>query len=419
MIFSFFLSILYHNYFFKSREDYHYMNIEKWIKRNDKLRTNSMRFLNNGRREYLLANFEGTKQSADIKKRSPMLYAKDFFRVKTNVKSWDPEIMKSKGKDPVDFKNNSEVFDSLRNEFDIPYWALTSMVGGPLVDYNNAFTYQMKTCNVNCPWCFVDNKNKNGKKGKGDYFSIKEIMNVFEEERKDKPLNMIRSSGGEPTIAIEQWYEILRELEKRDGLVDKVALWGDTNLMTGHFIDYLEHEGLIEKNIREKIGQYKNPQILCSFKGTDTESFLKSTGFIKKDKGKAMLDERGNTVADKRYSFLDEERWYSFRKMVESGIDVYPFIYDPNPDTLEDFLDEGARRFGDGFYLKTWAFKLGSYGPAPQRYINLGLDPEKEQQKLDDNFKKSEEILQDLIYKKFKLNYKAVPRSGIPLEIQK
>ena len=33
-----------------------------------------------------------------------------------------------------------------------------------------------------CPWCYVDDCNKNGHKGTGEYFSVSKILDAFEKE---------------------------------------------------------------------------------------------------------------------------------------------------------------------------------------------------------------------------------------------
>jgi hypothetical protein len=217
---------------------------------------------------------------------------------------------------------------------------------------------------------------------------------------------MIRPSGGVPTLAIEQWNEMLSEIKKR-GLEKEVYVQGDTNLTTGHFIDYLEDRGEIEDNYLEKISKFSNFGILCSFKGTDTGSFLKAIGMTHR-----------NGSPNMEYSFLEKERDYTFAKLVKAGSDVYPFIYDSNPETITEFMENGARKFGPGFYLKTRLFKLKLYGPEKERFAKIGKNPEEEQKRLDDNFKKSYDILSNLVQTKLGVPYGAIPRTGIKLEVK-
>jgi len=331
--------------------------------------------------------------------------------------------MQDKGGHAINFKDNFSIFRVNAEEFDMPYWAHYAMnESGDLSEiakYNNTFCYQLKRCNLHCPWCYVDDISKDGsEKNNPDWFSISQIVDEFEKARElhaqgngscEGPLNNYRPSGGEPTLAVEQWLLSLRELEKRK-LDDEVFVQGDTNLTTGHFIESLEKSGTIEKHLLNKVGERNNFGLLCSFKGTDTESFLNATGMMPSE-----------------YAFLEEERWHTFEKYVKAGIDAYPFVYDPNPETLPYFLDDGANRFGDGFYLKTWILPLKLYGPEIERYakksrITLGDDKElrdkfkKEvQQNLDERFAQSKEVMQKILWDKFRLNYQEITRPRVKL----
>ncbi|MFH0831578.1 MAG: radical SAM protein [archaeon] len=363
-----------------------------------KLRNNVAR-KNKGVLEILLANFSGTEQQKDIEARTPVV--NDFFRVKINIKAFDEKEMQKRGLHAVDFHNNVEVFDAMTREFDMPYWAFVKLKNVPLADLQNTFIYQLKACNIHCPWCYVDDKNKNGVQDNNSrFFSIPEIVDVFEEKRKEQKLYNLRPSGGEPTLVVEQWLELLREVKKR-GLGKDVYVQGDTNLTTGHFIDSIEEKGEIEKDLLEKVAEHENFGLLCSFKGTDLESFLEAAGM------------------PEQYSFLEEERWYAFEKLLKAGVDAYPFIYNPNPSSVKQFMEKGAGKFGEGFYLKTWILPLKLYGPEKERLARKGVNPADYQKQLDDRFSKSEEIMQGLIWKEYGLNYKAVPRTGIKLEVRR
>lgn len=378
------------------------MNLKKWVEHCYNL-SKKINKIENGENKYLLSNFKGTSQQKDIEQRTALIG--DYFRVKINAKAFDDDEMKRQGKELMNFQDNEKVFGALRNEFDMSYWAFHALHNAKLQDYNRVFISQIKGCNIFCPWCFVDDINKNGKEDNGSaFFSMREILDAFEGERKQQELNCVRTSGGEPTLAVQQWEDMLKGLEKK-GLDNKVFFQGETNLTTGHFLYYLQVIGELKKNFFDKIGEYKNFGVLSSFKGTDTESFLKAAGLTKKDGS-----------ANKEYAFLEDERWYSFEKLIRAGIDAYPFIYDPNPETLESFMENGAKKFGDGFYLKTWIFPLKLYGPEKIRMEAKGLNPEAEQKRLNDNFAKSKEIMQEIIYKKFGVNYQAIPRAGIELK---
>lgn len=384
-------------------------DINSWTERNERLRKGVVRKRKGTQtNEYLLASFTGTKQGEDIQKRTALMQD-DFFRTKINVKLWSPREAKKKGKEVVDFHDNAAIFESMEDEFDMSLWAFMKnpKAGATLQDHRDVFIYQIKGCNIRCPWCFVDDINKNCQMGNGSAFwTASEVIDAFEQERRKQPLYIIRPSGGEPTLAPEQWLEGLRELQRR-GLDDEIYLRSDTNLTTGSFMEHLERIRQVEPYLLNKIGEYSNFGVLCSFKGTDVESMLHAIGFE---------DKRGNPNFE--YSFLYDERWRTFDALVDAGIDAYPFIYDPNPDTLVDFMEEGAKRYGDGFYLKTWMFGLKLYGPEKERLERVGKDPEQVQKELDRNFARSYIVMQDLIWDKFGVNYQAIPRPGIELKVK-
>jgi len=375
------------------------MNTENWINYCNHLRSKVVK-KEGGIQKYLIANFKETRK--DNTKMFAILG--DYFRVKLNAVAFE-NLGDNK---PIDFSDNSQVFKCLADEFDMPYWGFMALKTKPLKDFSRVFISQTKACNLGCLWCYTDDKNKDGKEEHGKYFTIPEEFDVLENARKLQTINNYRPSGGETSLVPEKWLEPLREAEKRNL---EIFVQGDTNLTTGHHMDALEKNGVVEKNLLEKVAAYENFGLLCSFKGTDTESFLNACGLIKKENGKY--------VPDKRFAFLEDERWYTFAKLIKAGIDVYPFIYDANPDTIEPFMEKGARLFGDGFYLKTWVFRLKKYEDSgKERIEKTGVGFEEFYKKLDDNYKRSKEVMQNIIWKKYGLNYQAVPRVGIKLKVK-
>ncbi|MGD9275655.1 MAG: radical SAM protein [Candidatus Pacearchaeota archaeon] len=367
------------------------MNVEKWWveKRCNNLSRKTV-LETKRERKYLLANLSKTLQAEDINKSAYTIG--DFYRTKDNLKadSNDEEALEK-----------AVVAD---NGFDMPAWAVSRLKGLSLAECNMTFMPQTKTCNVYCPWCFVDDENKNGKKGRGEYFSTSEIIDALEDTRKTKTIHVIRRSGGEPLLAPWQWLETLEEIEKR-GLSDKIYFQGETNQTTGHFIDYLIQQGRLDKFFWKKLGEYNNFGVLCSFKGTDTESNLRAIGFCNK-KGKV----------NKNFSFLDNERWYTYDRMVNAGIDAYPFMYDSDPNTVDEFLQKGMKKYGPNFVSKSWAFPLKLYGPEKERLKRRGIDHDKFQERLNINFKRTKEKMQKLVPKYAGHEYKEIPRVLVELK---
>ncbi len=374
------------------------MNIESWIDHNLALRRRVVS--PDGR--YLLASFPGTKQATDIKQRTPLVG--DYGRVKINVKALSAAERLKQGLPPLDPDNGAAINEAIKQEFDMPLWASHSGISVPVLDLNNTFVYQLKGCNLHCPWCYVDDSNRNGEREGGKFFSVSAILDIFVQEQRrrkksedpDGPVYNIRPSGGEMTLdGGWHWLRLLRLIQNRSV---RAYVQGDTNLTTGSYMEALESMGLIKDHTLDKVGDFRNFGLLCSFKGTDTESFLSATG---------MPDS---------YAFLEEERWRTFAGFVRAGIDAYPFVYDPDPRTLKAFMEKGAQLFGENFILKTWASPLKPYGPEKARLQARGIDPEKYQRSLDEKFRQAEEVMQEVVHRTFRKNYKDVPRAGLVLK---
>ncbi|MFP4115844.1 MAG: radical SAM protein [Candidatus Aenigmatarchaeota archaeon] len=350
----------------------------------------------------LLTNFEGTRQEKDINRRRKLL-VDPFFRIKEDVPKFKEE--------DFDWSDEEAIMDAMAGRFDMPSWAYRSIEGQARLDedlknYNDVFIYQLKACNLSCPYCYVDEPNKTPVENKGAAFiSVDGILDAFEDERGEREefeLNRIRPSGGEPSLVPEQWLEVLRDLEDR-GLGKEVHVQSDTNLTTGRFLDELEERGEVEEDILQKIGEYDNFSLLASFKGTDPDNF------------------RRNTRYDEEFF---EEQKCSFKKYAEAGIDVYPFFYNPNPETLPRLLEELSDDLGDVVYRKAWNFPLKMYGPTEERLKKeakaKGFDPdshvESYRKEWEKNFEEAEEVMEEL-HKNVGSDYKNELRVGTEYEL--
>ena len=381
------------------------MNIKNWIKTCLLYRRNIIR-KNYGQNEYLLANFRGTRQQQDVERNG--LLTHDYFRSWIYNETWENDCNHDK-KRAISLLDNIALFKSLDSPScgDTGLFPFCALNSAPLKEFNREYIFQIKNCNLCCPWCFNDRSRIDGRPETGKYYSAEKIVDQFMREMKRQKLHILCSLGGEPTLAVEHWYEINRELEKRN-LLNSACLSSSTNLTTGHFIEYLDEQGSIKKNIFAHIGKYQTSQILCSFKGTDTKGFLESAGLVRKYGNKF--------IHDKQYAFLEEERWYTFNKWLESGVDINPVLYDPNPDTLVAFLHKGMRRHGDGFLLKLRIAEIVLYEPVKERLINSGVSPANALIKYKDRLRSSLDIIQNMTSKYFGVNYLAIPRPAIKLK---
>jgi len=342
----------------------------------------------------LLSNFEGTEQQKDINSTKGHVQGAldQFYRVKTNVKDEPMQEFYKAG-------------DKKLLMFDFNWWPLTRMLGKQ-EDFNDVFIYQLKGCNVLCNFCFVDYFNNNGQLDNGAaFFPVGEIVDTFVKKRDElkkegKNVNVLRASGGEPSLVPEQWLSLLVEIDGR-GLSKEVYIQSDTNLTTGTAIDQWMASGSLDKNILEKIAEFDNFGLLSCFKGTDPEGFSEITRCDPK--------------------FFDET-FYSFKKLADAGIAIYPHVINPNPKTLESFMERFSGMVGDQTHSLMHVFNIGPYGPVKARLEAEGKkrnDPkyfENKVQEWKDNGKAGEEILDRLVRERIGVGYKYSSR---PLMVER
>lgn len=348
-------------------------------------------------------NFENTVQKQDLTKG----HFKDEgtgtfpYRCKVNTKGFDPELRAAKGLPPFNFKDRQAVLDEMKNEFDISHWFLAK--AGDLLEniftYDMPMIYQVKGCNFHqggeidgCVPCYVDNESNSGNPDKGVYLSVKNIVDSFQRMNKERGTKVIRTSGGEPTLVLEHLLALYKELESRG--VKPILAQFDTNLSTGHLIDHLEKEGILEKNILGKIAEY-DPKLLVAFKGTSDESIRQNIQAV----------------------CSVEEQTYSLKKIVEAGLDVYPYIYNPDPETFEGFIGKLQETFPN-ILPRIHIGLLKMYSPTKQRITLLAQKYNKDPNQLityyeqmwKANYDASCKIMDTLCQKQCGVHYKEIPR---------
>jgi uncharacterized Fe-S cluster-containing radical SAM superfamily protein len=191
-------------------------------------------------KEYFIADFKGsTMEDTPI--------TEQFFRIRECIKPRDsndcaqewlnaplPEIWSTK------FIGLAE--DGFqRLEFQNPPYVAALRLGGDPRQYNDTFVIQTNGCNFECSFCFVDRELNQPERGKGKYFSVKEMLDRFLQEKaarlkEGKKLNVIKLSGGEVTCIVpELIIDVHHELERRS-LSDTVYLWVECNLSTTKYL---------------------------------------------------------------------------------------------------------------------------------------------------------------------------------------
>ena len=288
-----------------------------------------------------------------------------------------------------------------------------------VLDYNLPFITQVAGCNFHdgtntggCFYCFVDDVSNDGVRGTGKSFlNPKDAVNSFVVAKekvenfyrtKGVHLNMkvLRISGGEPTIALDWILDAWRYIGAQGGLgfVGQI----DSNLSTGYLVKEFEEKGIYEKNILNKLGEHPI-KILTAIKGVNNENINSNV------QSTATMD----------------AQFYSIKRFLEAGFDIYPQMYNPDPKVLPSYLEKMDSKISN-FSLRVHVGPLKMYGPNKQRIENLaqlqGKNSEEFVQRFqnewDFNYKNGCEVLNDYLQKTYGANYKDVVRSDVDLRIK-
>ncbi len=375
----------------------------------------------------LVVDFSNTLQGKDTSKvidLMPNIKTGEYiFRTKVNVKAIDPIASDVYGKDFFDIKKHSdkEIEDFIRNQsFDFPLWFKHNkgFKMKKVLDYNPPFILQVAGCNFHdgsssggCVYCFVDNESNDGIITNGKTFlktgdvidSVISAREKIKEQYKkigtDLDIKVVRTSGGEPTIALDWILNLWRKIgESGENFVGQL----DSNLSTGQVVDYFEKEGVFEKDILEKLAEYPI-KVLTALKGIDKEN----------------LQENVQSTATLR------QQLYSIKKFVKAGFDIYPQMYNPNPSSLENYLKKMDNEI-ENFSSRIHIGPLKIYGPTKKRLDEkakeLGRNSEEfiaeKQKEWENNYKNGCEILDSYLKKNQKHGYKEITRSDVDLKIR-
>ncbi|MEI6731586.1 MAG: hypothetical protein WCK90_02800 [archaeon] len=381
----------------------------------------------------LVAEFQNTLQGADTSRVIDLMPVVDSsgrsterypFRAKVNVKEIDP-IAAAEYKKPffdIRDKSDAEIEKFINStEFDFPLW-FKKRPGFKMQEvqsYNPPFILQVAACNFHdgssqggCWYCFVDDESNDGipKKGKMR-LGIEETVDSFIAARgkvRDfysaagyAPFDMkvIRSSGGEPTLALDWILNMWREIGKRG--IDVVGQL-DSNLSTGRVVEDFERRGVYEPQILEKLAQFP-VKVLTAIKGTDQQNLSDNV-------------QSNPSLEDQEHSII---------RFVKSGFEIFPQMYNANPATLKAFL-ERMDKVIENFSLRIHVGPLKVYGPNAHRLATkaalLGINPkayiEAQKKEWDYNFQRGCEILEGHLQSRFGVGYKQVSRADIPLKVR-
>ena len=239
------------------------MNPFNPLKRAETVRNKMM---DNGK--YLIAKIQDSGQEPQKKK-----IIDAYFRYKDYMKNtewfsadldevWSPKYIGLT-------KNASDSKKIKKLEFQNPSYSAAYRLGGDPRDYSKVFTIQLAGCDYDCNYCYVPKELNVANRKKGMYFSAEEIIDHFlaAREKSQKPMNVVRISGGNPTLVPQIISDIFNQITKRKL---NVYLWIDTNLSTPKYMQNIS-------DFRDILSQ-KNVGVVGCFKGTCKEDFSMITG---------------------------------------------------------------------------------------------------------------------------------------------
>ena len=221
--------------------------------------------------KYLISKIEGSKQEGGTRKVLDAYFRyKDYMDSEEWFHASEKEIWSPKFLGLVENLWSKPIQEVKELEFQNPSYSAGFRLSGDPRKFSKVFTIQLAGCDYDCNYCYVPKELNAADPKLGEYFSAEEIINHFStaKENSKEPMNIVRISGGNPTIVPEIIGDIYKEIKNRQ--LD-VYLWIDSNLSTPK---YLENLGDEIKNILKQ----KNVGVAGCFKGISENDFAIITG---------------------------------------------------------------------------------------------------------------------------------------------
>lgn len=416
------------------------------LKRGIQLISALQRINESGQREILVTDFSDTLQGKDTSKVVDLMtdkHGRACFRVKYNVKSIDPLAGKVYQEEYFDCATHTaeEIEAHVRmQEFDFPLWYKhhPSFEMRRINDFNVPFIVQVAGCNFHdggptdgCRFCFVDQASNDGKPGAGKaWLSAEDCLDAFlmarerlrqhylQETGFDINLRVLRISGGEPTLVLPWIVDLWHLIESR-GLDREIVCQVDTNLSTlsDDFLRSLENEMAFNHAVGS--GFVSSPEYQWFHSLEENLRILAGYGvkFLAGMKGCDSVNVASNTQSNQTLV----AQLQSLRRLVDFGLDVYPQMYNPNPETLTIFLE-----FVDNFLLGNFSSRvhvgpLKLYGPNRERLMHEAEEAHIERQcyvlgeenKWTRAFRASEIVMNEYLLSRYRRSYKQITRSDV------
>ena len=197
-------------------------------------------------------------------------------------------------------------------------------LGLPESDIALAQVFQIGACNLQCWYCFVDDRLLTTNLNHSKFLSADELIRLYIEE--NDPPQIIDLSGGHPEI-VPEWVPWMMRALTRKSIEGSTYLWSDDNLSVDFLWQYLDEKDL------SLVREYRNYGRVGCFKGFDAKSFSFNTG--------ASPD-------------LFERQFFIMKKLISLGIDMYGYVTltAPNTNKLESRMSEFIDRLQEvDYYL--------------------------------------------------------------------
>ena len=226
------------------------------------------KMMKNGK--YLIAQIGGSAQETNC----PHKILDTYFRYKDYMDNkewfsapleeiWSPKF--------IGLFDNSQLNPTIKKlEYQNPAYSAGFNLKKDPRNYSKVFTIQLAGCDFDCNYCYVPKQINVANQKLGKFFTAKEIIDYFlsAKEKSKEPMNIIRISGGNPTIVPEIIIDIYQEIKNQN--LD-VYLWIDSNLSTTKYLENLK------KDLKNIFIQ-KNVGVVGCFKGSCEKDFSILTG---------------------------------------------------------------------------------------------------------------------------------------------
>ncbi len=287
--------------------------------------------------KYLITRIESSGQEYENKKVLDAYFRyKDYMHNKKWFSASLKEVWSPKFLGLVENIWSVSMKEVKKLEFQNPSYSAAYRLGSDPRKYSKVFTIQLSGCDFDCNYCYVPKQINIANPELGRYFSAKEIVSFFlsAKQKSKEPMNIIRISGGNPTIVPEIIIDIYNEIKNRQL---NVYLWIDSNLSTSK---YLEDLGDEIKNILKQ----KNVGVVGCFKGTNKNDFAIITG------------------AEEKYY---EEQFKTAKWFLNCGTDFYVYlpalVYKNNIEEKLNVFIEKLKKLNKNLPLRTEVLEIIDY----------------------------------------------------------